>query len=92
MACRFSTGRFLSEDEDVIDSAFVMAFVRPPRLLLSFCGIIALQYKMRRQQTASPWTVKALHAYADSGTSTKACAPALVATGNEPYLTEKIPS
>ncbi len=46
VACRFSTGRFLSEDEDVIDNAFVMAFVRPPRLLLSFCSTTALQHEI----------------------------------------------
>ena len=47
VACRFSTGRFWLEDEDVMDSAFVMAFVRPPRLLLSFCSSTGLQHKLR---------------------------------------------
>lgn len=38
VAWRLSTGRLWVDDEDVMDSAFVMALVRPPKLLLSFCS------------------------------------------------------
>jgi len=44
VACRCSTGRLWGEDEDVIDSAFVIDFVRPPRPLLSFCSNIFCQH------------------------------------------------
>lgn len=43
MACRFSTGRFWLDDEDVMDSALVIALVRPPKLRLSFCTSIITQ-------------------------------------------------